>query len=437
MLRRLTSAGFAAYAVGGCVRDSLAGRAPQDWDICTSARPEAVMRVFAAERTVPTGIRFGTVTLIFEGETFEITTFRSENGYFDARHPQEVDFLTDLRGDLARRDFTVNAMAADADGVVTDLFGGRADLQNGVLRCVGDPNERFSEDALRILRGLRFAARFDLTVEAATAAAMTAQRERLRAISAERVQKELCGLLRGRAAARVLREFAPIVWVVLPELRAEDGFCQYNFHHAETVWAHTLAALDSAEAEVRLAVLLHDVGKPSAFSFDRNLVGHFYGHAIIGAAMTERALRRLRFDKETIRQVTELVRYHDIALYPLTEKRMRRVLALLGEEQTRRLLRVRRADRLGKGTEDPAEVEAFIAQAEACLADVLRRESCFSRNRLAVSGRELMAAGIPQGRRLGTILDALLREVIEERLQNDAAILVQYAQMLNDKLEND
>lgn len=430
VLARLRAAGFAAYAVGGCVRDSLLGQDPKDWDICTAARPEEAERCFADCRTVLTGVRYGTVTVLWEGEAFEITTFRAENGYSDARHPDGVTFLNDLRGDLARRDFTINAMAADADGTVVDPFGGQKDLENGILRCVGQPEQRFSEDALRILRGLRFAARLDLQVEDKTARAMHALRQRLSLVAPERLHKELDGLLCGAAAARLLREFQDVLWELIPELRDEDGFRQYNYHHAWTVWEHTLAALTAVEPEpiLRLTLLLHDIGKPAAFTMDKQLQGHFYGHAVIGGALAERILRRLRYDNETVKAVSELVRRHDCDLIPPTEKRMRRLLAAYGEEQTRRLLRVRRADRLGKGTEDAAQLEAFIAEAEACLDAVLASKACVTRKQLAVNGTDLLALGIPQGPELGAILDQLFAEVVAGDLQNYTSFLVQRAQ---------
>lgn len=432
ILNRLTAAGFSAYAVGGCVRDSLLGQTPQDWDICTAALPCKIVDCFSDCRTIQTGVRYGTVTVLFAGEPFELTTYRTEDGYSDARHPDTVTFLPEPRGDLARRDFTINAMAAEADGTILDCFGGQDDLKNGILRCVGKPTVRFDEDALRILRGLRFAARLNLTIESKTAAAMLDRRERLRLVAAERIHKELNGLLCAASAARVLRDFAPIIYVIIPELQDENGFMQYNFHHAKTVWDHTLSALEQVEPDpiLRLTVLLHDIGKPAVFTMDKHLQGHFYGHCTVGAAMTERILRRLRYDGETIKTVTALVQYHDFDLFPVTERLLRRRLALLGEEQLRRLIRVRRADRLGKGTERPDEIECFASKLEDTLNALLAKDTCFTRAQLAVSGRELLAAGIPQGAEMGRILDCLLQEVVEERLQNEKAILVEYAQML-------
>ena len=252
VLRRLSSAGFSAYAVGGCVRDSLLGAAPQDWDICTNATPQEIIVCFSEERTILTGVRYGTVTVLSEGEAFEVTTFRAEGSYSDSRHPDEVRFLSSLRGDLARRDFTVNAMAADADGVVIDCFSGAEDLQNGVIRCVGAPEERFTEDALRIMRALRFAAKLGFSVAEDTAAAVHAQRERLRSVAPERLRKELKGLLCGKNAAAVLAEFSDVLCVLLPELAPCIGFRQYNPHHAFDVWKHTLCALQASEPQEAL-----------------------------------------------------------------------------------------------------------------------------------------------------------------------------------------
>ena len=421
LLTQLNAAGYAAYAVGGCVRDGLRGQAPQDWDICTSAKPQETAACFASDRVLLTGERFGTVTVLRGGESYEITTFRAETGYSDSRHPDSVAFLPELRGDLMRRDFTVNAMAADADGRVTDLFGGQDDLKSGVIRCVGEPAERFSEDALRILRGLRFASRFGFSVAPETAAAMHAERLRLRQVSQERLHKELCGLLVGRDAVRVMDEFFDVLCVILPELAPLRGFEQYNPHHRSDVWQHTLCVGEGVPAQepLRLAALLHDVAKPDTFCFDKNLVGHFPGHDIAGAAVAERILKRLHCDSRTVREVTELIRQHMRPLQPVTERSMRRLLAAVGPEQARRLLILRQADRMGKGTEDETALRAQVAQAEALLDALLAEDACFSLRQLAVTGRDLIALGIAPGKRLGRILDALLQAVIAGTLPNE------------------
>lgn len=425
ILTQLNAAGYAAYAVGGCVRDGLRGQSPQDWDICTSAKPQETAACFASDRVLLTGERFGTVTLLRGGAGYEITTFRAERGYSDSRHPDSVEFLPELRGDLMRRDFTVNAMAADADGRVTDLFAGRADLENGVIRCVGEASERFSEDALRILRGLRFAARFGFSVAPETAAAMHAERLRLKQVSQERLRKELCGLLLGRDAARVLDEFFDVLCAILPELASLRGFAQYNPHHCMDVWQHTLRVLEGVPVQepLRLAALLHDAAKPDTFVFDKNLVGHFPGHDIAGAALAENILKRLRFDGQTVREVTELIRQHMRPLLPATERSLRRLLASIGPEQTRRLLLLHRADRLGKGTEDEAALRAQVEQAEVLLDGLLAEDACFSLRQLAVSGKDLIALGMAPGKRMGEILDALLQAVIAGTLPNEHAAL--------------
>ena len=425
ILLRLNAAGYAAYAVGGCVRDGLRGQEPQDWDICTSAKPQETAACFASDRVLLTGERFGTVTLLRGGAGYEITTFRAERGYSDSRHPDSVAFLPELRGDLMRRDFTVNAMAADADGRVTDLFGGHSDLENGIIRCVGEPAERFAEDALRILRGLRFAARFGFSVAPETAAAMHAGRLRLKQVSQERLRKELSGLLLGRDAARVLDEFFDVLCVILPELAPMRGFAQYNPHHCMDVWQHTLRVLEGVPAQepLRLAALLHDAAKPDTFVFDKNLVGHFPGHDIAGAAVAERVLKRLRCDGQTVREVTELVRLHMRPILPATERSMRRLLAAVGPEQTRRLLRLQQADRMGKGAEDETAMCGQAAQAEAILDELLDGDACFSLRQLAVSGKDLIALGIAPGKRLGRILDALLQAVIAGTLPNEREAL--------------
>ena len=426
LLTQLNAAGYAAYAVGGCVRDGLRGQSPQDWDICTSAKPQETAACFASDRVLLTGERFGTVTVLRGGESYEITTFRAEAGYSDSRHPDSVAFLPELRGDLMRRDFTVNAMAADADGRVTDLFGGQDDLKNGVIRCVGEPAERFSEDALRILRGLRFASRFGFFVAPATAAAMHAERLRLRQVSQERLHKELSGILCGRQAAALLEEFSDVLFELIPELAPCQGFRQYNPHHTRDVWTHTLAVVDGVPPEepLRLAALLHDAGKPATFFFDKNLVGHFYGHPAAGAAVTEEVLRRLRYDRATTEFVTQLVAVHGRPI-PDDLRGMRRMLARLGAPVCRALIQLRCADAIGTGTADAAEQTARCEAALSLLAQA--EKGCSSVSTLAVSGSDLLALGMTQGPAVGAVLKRLLDAVLDGSAPNDRASLLKLA----------
>lgn len=430
ILLRLQEAGHTAYAVGGCVRDSLLGKTPADWDICTSARPGQTQACFA--RCLLTGAKYGTVSVLADGECYEVTTYRSETGYADSRHPDAVEFLDALEGDLSRRDFTVNAMAADAEGRVTDLFGGLEDLKNGIIRCVGRPTERFSEDALRILRALRFASRYGFRIETATAEAIHDLREMLTRVAAERLHKELSGLLVGKGAEAILREFSDVLCLILPEIAPSIGFLQKNPHHIYDVFEHTLHALSHTPQDeiLRLTILLHDIGKPACFSLDEKGVGHFYGHAEESARLCGQILRRLRYDKKTADTVTELVRAHSLHLQGLTDRGLRRHLVSYGEEQLRRLLLVRRADVLGKGNADADGLETELAHISYRIDAMLTRESCFSLRDLAVSGRDLIALGVPQGKQVGALLQQLFDAVLEERCPNETAELVKLAQQL-------
>ena len=433
VLLRLQEKGFAAYAVGGCVRDSLLGQCPADWDLCTNARPEETESCF--DRCVLTGAKYGTVTVIEEGETYEITTFRAEASYADSRHPDAVEFLLDLEGDLSRRDFTINAMAADADGNVTDLFGGMEDLQNKQIRCVGVAAERFSEDALRILRALRFASRLDFTIEAQTAQAIHDAKNGLTRVAAERLRKELSSLLVGQRAAALLEDYADVLCLLLPELEPCVGFLQHNPHHKYDVFRHSLRVLDLVPKTepLRLAALLHDVGKPPCFFADEAGIGHFYGHEKQSAELCRSALRRLRYDNHTIDYVTKLVEHHDFCV--TTPKSLRRLLAKLGEPLLRDLFALRRADALGTGTAEEAQVEAQIEQYLAWLKEILEVERCLSLKDLAIRGDDLLRMGIPEGQKVGLLLHRLFEEVLEERLPNEREALVNFIQEYKNKSE--
>lgn len=439
LLKRLNDAGFRAYAVGGCVRDSLLGKEPQDWDICTSAHPDEIKSCFSEHRTILTGERYGTVTVLHDDIPYEITTFRAENGYSDSRHPDSVVFLDSLQGDLSRRDFTVNAMAADADGVVTDCFGGAADLQNGVIRCVGNAHDRFTEDALRILRALRFASKLSFTISPETDVAIHALKNRLSAVAPERLRKELKGLLCGASAIEILRQYADVLCVLIPELQSCIGFCQYNFHHIHDVWEHTLRVAENVPAAeaMRLAALFHDIGKPAAFTMDKNLIGHFYGHAIISAAMTETILRRLHYDNATVRLVTLLVGEHGFFLPEGNEKRIKKMLAAFGAERVKDLLVLRRADTIGTGTGTIEETDQAAECAFSLLEQVLQQENCFSVRQLAVNGADLMQLGVSQGPVIGEILNRLLDAVLDGQLENKREDLLLFAQKAAIKSEND
>ncbi len=424
ILEALEGAGFAAFCVGGCVRDSLLGREPEDWDITTSARPEEVLGLFGAE-ALPTGLRHGTVTVRRPGGHAEVTTFRRDGVYTDHRRPESVRFTDSLEEDLARRDFTVNAMALSLRGELRDPFRGREDLAAGRIRCVGEPARRFGEDALRILRGLRFAAVLGFAIEPETAAALSAARGDLAAIAPERILMELRKLLGAERPSAVLREFPEVFGVFWPELLPMVGYDQRNFHHCYDLWEHTLHALDAVPGEesLRFAALLHDVGKPECFSLDADGVGHFYGHAAKSAERADAMLARLRAPNALREEVTELIRRHDTPLPGIPEANLRRLLRRLGEGRLRRLIALQRADNLAQAPEYRAERAAGLDEVLERLDAILQEDACFSLRQLAVNGRDMLDLGF-RGREIGGALDFLLNEVVEGRLENEREALL-------------
>ena len=426
ILRRLNERGYEAYAVGGCVRDQLLGRTPDDWDLTTSARPEQVMELFAPH-CIPTGLQHGTVTVRQDHRSFEVTTFRTDGIYSDHRHPDEVHFSDRLEEDLKRRDFTVGAMAMDAQGRIVDLFGGREDLKNGVIRCVGEADRRFDEDALRIMRALRFMSVLGFSIAPDTADAIRRGREKLRHIAVERICVEMTKLLCGADAARVLLEFPEVIGVFLPEMLPAVGFEQRNRHHCYDVWEHTVRAVEAVPTEpvLRWAMLFHDLGKPHCFTLDEDGVGHFYGHGKISRTLAAEAMSRLKFDNDSRSRIELLVDWHD-RMIPCTRKGLRRALNKLGADGVAQLIAVKRADNLAQA---PAyrERQRELDRAEEIITELLAEDACFSLKQLAVDGRDMMALGL-SGPAIGQMLQRLLEQVLEEKLPNDREILLQWAQ---------
>lgn len=427
LLEQLNRSGYEAYVVGGCVRDMLMGISPKDFDITTSATPEEVKRVFSGYRVIETGIKHGTLTVLYEKEPFEITTYRLESTYSDSRHPDEVVFTRSLFADLARRDFTVNAIAYNPQEGIVDPFGGHTDIQNRILRCVGVPHERFSEDALRILRLLRFASVLDFEIETQTADAAFHLKEKLNLVSAERVQSELGKLLCGHKAGKILTEYCGILAVVLPELAPMKGFDQKNEHHIYDILTHTAKVVDALpfEKTLRWAALFHDIGKPSVFSVDTDGVGHFYSHASVGCQMTEEILCRLKFDNQTKNAVVRLVKWHDIQI-DANEKSVKRSLGKMTAEFFFMLIALKRADNLAQ---NPVyhNRQAYYDRLEALAKEILARQDCLSVKDLAINGNDLVANGFVQGKLIGVILKTLLDEVINNQIPNEKNALLQRA----------
>ncbi|MDO4517385.1 MAG: HD domain-containing protein [Bacillota bacterium] len=423
-LARLHAAGHEAWVVGGCVRDVLLGQTPKDYDITTSALPEETKGVFPDCHIIETGIRHGTVTVVLGDEPLEITTYRVDGGYSDARHPDGVTFTRSLREDAARRDFTMNAMAYAPGLGLRDFFGGREDIQNAQIRAVGDPVIRFREDALRILRGVRFASVLGFSLETATETAARQEAALLSGLSAERVAAELDKLLRGKDAGRVLQTYPDLLGQVIPELLPMAGFDQRNHHHCHDLLTHTAVAVDHVPPvlPLRLAALLHDVGKPRCFSLGEDGEGHFYGHARESTAMAGEILRRLRFSNSVREKTETLIRYHDSVIEE-DPRLVRRWLNRLGEETFFDLLALQRGDTVALAPAYCTRQDHF-RRLEALAREILAETPCLQLRDLAVNGHDLMALGL-QGRAIGAALHFLLDQVLEGTVPNKKEALMQ------------
>ncbi len=416
----ITQAGYEAFAVGGCIRDSILGREPNDWDITTSAKPQQVKSLF--RRTIDTGIAHGTVTVMLDREGFEVTTYRIDGEYEDSRHPKEVTFTSNLVEDLKRRDFTINAFAYNDSVGLVDAFEGMKDIENGVIRCVGDAMERFSEDALRILRAIRFSAQLGYTIEESTRQAITALAGNLRHISAERIQVELTKLLVSPHPdyLRIAYETG-VTAVILPEFDACMKTPQNHPHHCMDVGEHTLYSLKEVPADkrLRLAMLLHDIGKPVTCETDEEGITHFHGHPSVSARMALDILKRLRFDNDTINVVTALVEFHDYGNGVNPDMRIvRRAMNKIGEEIMPLLFQVRRADVLAQSEYQRREKLEILNKWQNLFEKVQEQKQCVSLKTLAINGSDLIALGMKPGREIGETLKKLLDYVLDHPEEN-------------------
>lgn len=424
ILHTLQGAGCEAYAVGGCIRDSLLGRTPDDWDITTSARPEETKALFG--KTIDTGIQHGTVTVMRHGRGYEVTTYRVDGEYEDGRHPKEVTFTASLEEDLKRRDFTVNAMAYNEEDGLVDLFGGRQDLERKIIRCVGEANERFEEDALRIMRAVRFSAQLGFTIEERTKEAIRGHADRLRQVSAERIQVELTKLVTSPNP-----DFLRIAWetgitaVVLPEFDRLMEQPQNNPHHCFSVGEHTLHAMRAVRPDkcLRLAMLLHDVAKPLCLTTDEAGIDHFHGHAQKGERIAAQILKRLRYDNHTTELVSRLVKWHDAAI-ELEKKAVRRAASRMGKDLFPLILEVKAADLAAQSDYRRAEKQEWLEQLRGLYEEIEREGDCLTIKDLAVNGRDLMRAGMEPGPQLGRTLQGLLEIVLEDPEKNTKEYLL-------------
>ncbi|MDE7416530.1 MAG: HD domain-containing protein [Lachnospiraceae bacterium] len=430
IITQLEAAGYEAYAVGGCVRDSLLGREPSDWDVTTSAKPQQVKEVF--RHTIDTGIQHGTVTVMLDREGFEVTTYRIDGEYEDSRHPREVVFTANLIEDLKRRDFTINAFAYNDQSGIVDVFDGMKDLDRGIIRCVGEAEERFGEDALRMLRAVRFSAQLGFTIAEDTQTAIRKLAPNLQNISAERIQAELVKLLLSDNPDSMRDAYElGITRIILPELDIAFATAQHNPHHQYTVGEHLMQSLlhTRADKSLRIAALLHDIGKPSVRTTDEEGIDHFRGHVEVSEQMAVDILKRLKFDNDTIDKVQKYVRYHDYKPEP-DAKSVRRAINKIGAEYFPQVMEIRRADTLAQSSYQREEKLARIDEIERIYTEIMEKNQCISLKTLEITGNDLIALGVPKGKQIGAILNQLLDEVLQNPENNMHAYLIEKAKEL-------
>lgn len=437
IIDKLERAGYEAYAVGGCVRDSLLQREPDDWDITTSADPYEVKAVFP--RTIDTGIQHGTVTVMMDKEGFEVTTYRIDGEYEDSRHPKEVVFTKNLIEDLKRRDFTINAMAYNNRSGIVDVFGGMEDIKEGILRCVGNAEERFTEDALRILRAVRFSAQLGYEIEEETKQAIRRLAPNLVNISAERIQTELVKLLLSAHPEYMKKAYElGITAIILPEFDQAMETTQNNPHHCYTVGEHLLCCTTKVRADkaLRLAALFHDMGKPMTKQTDEEGIDHFRGHVAVSEEMATTILRRLKMDRDTITKVTQYIRYHDSYIAP-TPKSVRRAMHIIGEAYFEQVLEIKRADMLAQSLYQREEKQTQLDRVEALYRDIVLSKECVSLKMLAITGSDLLSLGVKKGKNIGVMLNVLLEDVIETPEHNTREYLMHRAEQMSNQYQEE
>ncbi len=432
---KLKLCGFEAFAVGGCVRDSIMGAVPNDWDICTDAKPEQIKHCFCGFNTFDSGIKHGTISIVIDGEVFEVTTYRIDGEYTDNRRPDSVTFTTDIVKDLARRDFTINAMAYNEEFGLIDPFDGRKDLAEKTLRCVGNPDLRFGEDALRIIRALRFASVLNLKIENSTSLSIYKNAELLKNIAAERISAEFDRLLCGDSAEEILNCYRDVFAVFIPEIKPMFDYDQHTKHHNRDVWKHTTCSVGCIEKTplLRMTMLLHDIGKPDACKRDSDGTCHFKGHPKYSAQKAELILRRLKYPTEFIEVCTTLIKYHDVRLSG-AKRQLRHIMNIIGKENTALLMKIQKADILAQSEYKRREKLEKLDLACCAYDEVLADDDCFTLKQLAVNGADIMRIGVEEGIKVGRILKMLLSLVMEDKLENEKSVLLKKAEELRDEL---
>ena len=435
IIDNLNKNNFEAFIVGGCVRDSIIGLTPHDWDICTNAKPEEIKKCFENFNTFDSGIKHGTISIVLDGEVFEVTTYRIDGTYSDNRRPDNVTFTSDITKDLARRDFTINAMAYNEQSGLIDPYGGRNDLSDKIIRCVGNPDFRFKEDALRIIRALRFASVYNFAIDNKTSESIHKNADLLKNIAVERISVELNKLLCGNGAEEILNNYRDVIAVFVPEIKPMFDYNQHTKHHNRDLWHHTTYSVKSIDNNplLRMSMLLHDIGKPKACKRDDNGTCHFKCHPKYSAEMADTILRRLKYPTDFIETCLTLIKYHDVR-FNGSKRQLRHVMSAIGDKNVELLLKIQRADIMAQSDYKHKEKLEKLYLACQAYKEILADKDCFTLKQLEINGNDIKNLGVDEGVKIGKILKMLLSLVIEDKLKNEKSALIKRAEEIRDEI---
>lgn len=435
IIKILNTHNYEAFIVGGCVRDSVIGLTPHDWDICTNAKPEEIKKCFENFNTFDSGIKHGTISVVLDGEVFEVTTYRIDGTYSDNRRPDSVTFTSDITQDLARRDFTINAMAYNEKRGLIDPYGGRNDLSDKIIKCVGNPDFRFNEDALRIIRALRFASVYNFEIDDETAKSIHKNADLPNNIAVERISVELNKLLSGNGAEKILNNYRDVIAVFIPEIKPMFDYNQHTKHHNRDLWHHTIYAVKSIDNTplLRMSMLLHDIGKPKACKRDEDGTCHFKGHPKYSAEMAETILRRLKYSNDFIETCITLIKYHDVR-FSGSKRQLRHVMSAIGDKNVEFLLKIQRADIMAQSDYKHKEKLEKLDLACQTYKEILADKDCFTLKQLKINGNDIKNLGLSEGIKIGKILNMLLSLVIEDKINNEKSALIKKAEEIRDEI---
>lgn len=435
IIKILNTHNYEAFIVGGCVRDSVIGLTPHDWDICTNAKPEEIKKCFENFNTFDSGIKHGTISVVLDGEVFEVTTYRIDGTYSDNRRPDSVTFTSDITQDLARRDFTINAMAYNEKRGLIDPYGGRNDLSDKIIKCVGNPDFRFNEDALRIIRALRFASVYNFEIDDETAKSIHKNADLLNNIAVERISVELNKLLSGNGAEKILNNYRDVIAVFIPEIKPMFDYNQHTKHHNRDLWHHTIYAVKSIDNTplLRMSMLLHDIGKPKACKRDEDGTCHFKGHPKYSAEMAETILRRLKYSNDFIETCITLIKYHDVR-FNGSKRQLRHVMSAIGDKNVELLLKIQRADIMAQSDYKHKEKLEKLDLACQTYKEILADKDCFTLKQLKINGNDIKNLGLSEGIKIGKILKILLGLVIEDKIENEKSALIKKAEEIRNEI---